>query len=130
MNDKLASSVSQNIRNNLNVFDSFHNLTTSKIKERSPDIIPEENYKDKIFLDSNNESDKKKKKQKEMDIISLNIEKSTQNLNQPDLFYADLFSNLIFRKSHKFHSSSKILKNSIILEKNEENQLEEENNAN
>ena len=130
MNDKLASCVSPKIRSNLHAFDTFQNLTTFKNKEISSDIIPEEKSKDKIFLDYNNDNDKKKKKRNEMDIISLNIKKSSQNLNQPDLFYADLFNHLIFKKNHKFHSSSKILKNSIILENNEEMDIEEEKNSN
>ena len=62
-----------------------------------------------------------------MDIISLNIKRSSQNLYQPDIFYADLFSHLIFRKkSSKYHSSSKILKSSNIIENNELEELKEE----
>ena len=38
---------------------------------------------------------KKKKKKNELDIIALNMLKSSQNLNQPDIFYAGLFSQLI-----------------------------------
>ena len=49
---------------------------------------------------------KKKKKKKELDIISVNIQKSSQNLNQPDVFYAGLFSKLIF-KSPTFKHDNK-----------------------
>ena len=47
---------------------------------------------------SHNNSVKKKKKKNnnDLDLIALNIQKSSQNLNQPDLFYAGLFSQLIF----------------------------------
>ena len=44
-------------------------------------------------------SPKKKKKKNELDIIQLNIQKSSQNLNQPEIFYAGLFSQLIFKGS-------------------------------
>ena len=64
-----------------------------------------------------------------MDIISLNIEQSSQNLNQPDLFYADLFSQLILRKTrkNKLNYSPKIWKkeNEIISERNEIQEMEE-----
>ena len=43
---------------------------------------------------------KKKKKKNELDIISLNIQKGSQNLNQPDVFYAGLFSQLMFKGSN------------------------------
>ena len=54
-----------------------------------------------VFAKKNQEniSIKKKKKKKELDIIQFNIQKSSQNLNQPDAFYAGLFSQLIFKGS-------------------------------
>ena len=48
---------------------------------------------------------KKKKKEKELDIIFINIQKSSQNLNQPDIFYAGLFSKLIFKGSSNYLSN-------------------------
>ena len=44
---------------------------------------------------------KKKKKKSELDIISSNIQKSSQNLNQPDIFYAGLFNQLIGNYKNK-----------------------------
>ena len=54
-----------------------------------------------VFAKKNPENDslRKKKKNNELDIIQLNIQKSSQNLNQPDVFYAGLFSQLIFKGS-------------------------------
>jgi hypothetical protein len=46
-----------------------------------------------------NDSPRKRKKNNELDIIQLNIQKSSQNLNQPDVFYAGLFSQLIIKGS-------------------------------
>ena len=46
-------------------------------------------------IDDNKNSNKKKKKHKDLEIISINLKKSTQNLNQPDVFYAGLFRQLI-----------------------------------
>ena len=40
---------------------------------------------------------KKKKKNLELKIISDNLKQSSQNLNQPDIFYAGLFTQLIFK---------------------------------
>ena len=40
---------------------------------------------------------KKKKKNLELKIISENLKQSSQNLNQPDIFYAGLFTQLIFK---------------------------------
>ena len=47
--------------------------------------------------EANKSRNKKKKKKKDLDIISLNLKKTSQNLNQPDIFYAGLFSELIFK---------------------------------
>ena len=50
---------------------------------------------------------RKKKKKSELDIISSNIQKSSQNLNQPDIFYAGLFNQLI--GNYKNKSTCRIL---------------------
>jgi hypothetical protein len=54
-----------------------------------------------VFAKKNpeNDSPRKRKKNNELDIIQFNIQKSSQNLNQPDVFYAGLFSKLIFKGS-------------------------------
>ena len=144
---RMASSISLSIKNKLhNIENIINNKYTKKsinIKHfdlEKNNIIPEEKLEE-ISKKSNNskqfehENDnrnndnhnKKKKKPKEMEIISLNIKKSSQNLYQPDIFYADLFSHLIFRKkSSKYHSSSKLMKSSNILENNELEELKEE----
>ena len=67
------------------------------------------------LVKDNNCSNKKKKKQKEIDIISFNIRKSSQNLNQPDIFYAGLFNELMVNYRNK--SSCKITN---IIKNNEE----------
>ena len=51
----------------------------------------------KKYNEANKSRNKKKKKKKDLDIISLNLKKTSQNLNQPDIFYAGLFSELIFK---------------------------------
>ena len=51
----------------------------------------------------------------ELDIITLNIQKSSQNLNQPDIFYAGLFSQLLFKGT-----SNENLKQNIENNKNNE----------
>ena len=42
---------------------------------------------------------KKKKRNSALDIINMNIMKSSENLNQPEVFYAGLFNQLIFKRS-------------------------------
>ena len=141
---KTASSISLSIKNKLYNIDHIHDKYTKRsiINKKHLDleknnIIPEEKQEENSKISNNiehenqheniNNQSKKKKKQKEMDIISLNIKRSSQNLYQPDIFYADLFSHLIFRKkSSKYHSSSKILKSSNIIENNELEELKEE----
>ena len=76
-------------------------------------IIEEEKKKKRyqqVCLNKNlNSIVKKKKKKNELDIISLNIQKGSQNLNQPDVFYAGLFSQLMFKGSN-YGNDSKNLK--------------------
>jgi len=54
---------------------------------------------------------KRKKKLKELDIISSNILKSSQNLNNPQAFYAGLFSQIMFKNYTKLNPS--IIKSNI-----------------
>ena len=58
-----------------------------------------------------------------MDIITSNIQKTSQNLNQPSEFYAGLFSNLISKDYPKLKESPHIFKSrsnlNNILEKTE-----------
>jgi hypothetical protein len=68
-----------------------------------------------------------------MEIISLNILKSSQNLNEPDIFYADLFSQLIIKDKGKnrFNSVSKKWKDDdSYIVGNEILEIEEENSKN
>ena len=71
---------------------------TSRSFEDDKDFNPK---KYEVFAKKNpeNNSPKRKKKNNELDIIQFNIQKSSQNLNQPDAFYAGLFSQLIFKGS-------------------------------
>ena len=62
---------------------------------------------------------KKKKKKSELEIISSNIQKSSQNLNQPEVFYAGLFNQLI--GNYKNKSTYRILDISHNYEANEKN---------
>jgi len=78
-------------------------------RQKSNTIEVKKDYNRKkyeVFAKKNpeNDSPKKKKKNKELDIIQLNIQKSSQNLNQPDVFYAGLFSQLIFKGSSNENS--------------------------
>ena len=59
------------------------------------------------ITEQNRNISKKKKKKSELDIISSNIQKSSQNLNQPDIFYAGLFNQLI--GNYKNKSTCRIL---------------------
>jgi hypothetical protein len=70
---------------------------------------------------------KKKKKLKELDIISSNILKSTQNLNNPQAFYAGLFSQIMFKNYTKI-SPSFIESNIDIKEKDEKSKIEPKDN--
>ena len=64
-----------------------------------------------------------------MEIISSNIQKSSQNLNHPELFYAGLFNNLItknyphMKETHLFDNknSNHNLENGIIKESEKQN---------
>ena len=136
-NKRMASSISLSIKNKINSnLDYLNNIHTIKDKSHlgfeKNAILEEklENSNDKKSLDESINSSKRKKNQKEMDIIALNIQKSSQNLNQPDLFYADLFSHLIKKDNQKnqkskFRSSSKIWKNIDIGNIPEKNEIQE-----
>ena len=65
------------------------------------------------FKKKNNSNNKirKKHKLKELDIISTNIQKSSQNLNQPDAFYAGLFNNLIIKDYPQLKETHHIFNN-------------------
>ena len=54
-----------------------------------------------------NTSTKKRKKNNELDIIQNNIKQSSQNLYQPDVFYAGLFSQLIFQENSNENNHKK-----------------------
>ena len=69
---------------------------------------------------------KKKKKKNELDIITLNIQKSSQNLNQPDIFYAGLFSQLLFKGT----SSENVNKNINNNDKDDINKIDDNNSEN
>ena len=66
---------------------------------------------------------KKKKKLKELDIISSNILKSSQNLNNPQAFYAGLFSQIMFKNYTKLNPST-IQSNIDIKKKDEQSKNE------
>ena len=122
---KMSSSISLGFKNNIRDMNNIRNINDLKeISQLNMDknIILEENQEasnnvsqasivEKKTFDIND--NKKSKKRKEIDIISLNIQKSSQNLNEPEVFYADLFSQLIIKDKGKngLHSLSKKWKN-------------------
>ena len=55
---------------------------------------------------NNISQNKKKKKLRELDIISSNILKSSQNLNNPQAFYAGLFNQIMFKNYTKLNPSN------------------------
>ena len=142
----MSSSISLGFRNNKHEMDNFHNINDKKkvvhfnlennvISEENHDAtISQKSINENKTLDSNDKNDNKKsKKKKEMEIISLNIQKSSQNLNEPDIFYADLFSQLIIKDKGKnrFNSVSKKWKDDdSYIVGNEILEIEEENSKN
>ena len=77
---------------NENILKSFKTqIYNHEIKKQKRNISPPSKLND----NNKNNNSKKKKKKKDLDIISFNLKKSSQNLNQPDIFYAGLFSELI-----------------------------------
>ena len=76
--------------------------------EKSFDTQNEIDFNDERKRKTTNARIRKKQKIKELDIISSNIQKSSQNLNQPDLFYAGLFNNLINKDYHQLKQTHKI----------------------
>ena len=72
-------------------FSSRSRKDENKENEKQKRNIPPSKLND----NNKNNNIKKKKKKKDLDIISINLKKSSQNLNQPDIFYAGLFSELI-----------------------------------
>ena len=68
-------------------------------------------------------------KKNELDIISLNIQKSSQNLNQPDIFYAGLFSQLLFKGTSK-EDDNKNIDEENNNEKDKEENEQEKNKSN
>ena len=145
---KLSSSIALSFKNNIRDMDNLHKL--NGIKEMSQlnmdeNIILEENLEasnnisqnsigeNKTFNIGDKDDNKKSKKKRDMDIISLNIQKSSQNLNEPDVFYADLFSQLIIKNKgkNKIRSLSKKWKDDdSYLVGNDIHEIEEEKSKN
>ena len=136
-NKKMSSSISLRIENkinsNLDYLKNIHTIKEKKLPDFEKNIILEEkieNSNDKKSIEESVDNSKRRKNKKEMEIISLNIKKSSQNLNQPDLFYADLFSHLIRKDNqknlkNKNLSSSKLWKNIDINNISERNEIQE-----
>lgn len=101
------------------------NFFTSKRKSNTFTDNEEENY---IKKEKNRIKDRKKKKKNELDIISLNIQKSSQNLNQPDIFYAGLFSQLLFKGTSKEDDNKNIDEENNNEKDKEENEQEKNSN--
>ena len=123
-------------RNNNNRIIKRNSSTSCDINELKPiEDINENNdnnfyFKRKKFMTKSNDNNlKKKKKLKELDIISFNIQKTSQNLNQPSEFYAGLFNNLISKDYPKLNLSPNIFKskqtiNSVLeISENKKNEL-------
>ena len=111
---------------NSNFFDQKKKSNTIEEEEKK-----KKRYHENISNKNPNNIVKKKKKKNELDIISLNIQKGSQNLNQPDVFYAGLFSQLMF-KGNSHANDNKDLKykstnnneNGDIISNNDKNSYE------
>ena len=123
-------------RNNNNRIIKRNSSTSCDINELKPiEDINENNdnnfyFKRKKFMTKSNDNNlKKKKKLNELDIISFNIQKTSQNLNQPSEFYAGLFNNLFSKDYPKLNLSPNIFKskqtiNSVLeISENKKNEL-------
>ena len=115
INNKLLKTLSSNSLVSVSLLKSNYDKSFDTLNENDNNEIK----KKKI---SNNKV-KKRHKLKELDIISTNIQKSSQNLNNPDLFYAGLFNNLINKDYPKLKETHKIFNH-----KDNNFYLEEDNN--
>ena len=79
------------------------NCFTSKdlIKIEKKDESQKKKNEENSPKNNKNKNNKKKKKKNELEIITTNLQKSSQNLNQPDIFYAGLFSKLITKRGNE-----------------------------
>lgn len=95
------------------------NFHLSKIKDIDKFKAKKKRYstQERKFGDLTPSPNKRRKKEKELDIISINIQNSSQNLNQPDIFYAGLFSKLIFKGSSNYLSNQNKSENDSISKK-------------
>ena len=63
--------------------------------------ISSKTHSDKNITNKHISNTKKFKKNKEIEVISNNIKRNTQNLNNPQLFYTDLFHNIIEKQKKR-----------------------------
>ena len=78
---------------------------------KSFDTLNENEFKEIKKKKYSNNRIKKKHKMKELDIISSNIQNTSKNLNQPDVFYAGLFNNLIIKNYPQLKETHNIYNN-------------------
>ena len=78
---------------------------------KSFDTLNENEFKEIKKKKYSNNRIKKKHKMKELDIISSNIQNTSKNLNQPDVFYAGLFNNLIIKDYPQLKETNNIYNN-------------------
>ena len=120
-NNKLINSSSSNSFD-LGIIKSNENkrLSRNSINESFNDNMNYSPLKKKSLRKSNdNNFYRRKKKLKDLDIISSNIQKTSQNLNQPEVFYAGLFNNLIkdypkIKEVHNYFNKKKSVNSSTI----------------
>ena len=91
---------------------SLISIKLIKSKDGKPfDTLNENEFKEIKKKKYSNNRIKKKHKMKELDIISSNIQNTSKNLNQPDVFYAGLFNNLIIKNYPQLKETHNIYNN-------------------
>ena len=99
-NEKFVKKFKNQLSLGTNFFNTMELPKEEKKKENNKKIAVENNQKQNENENKNeNKNHKKKKKKNELALITKNMLKSSQNLNQPDVFYAGLFSQLITKGS-------------------------------
>lgn len=102
-NEKFIKEFKNQLDLGTNIFAIKELHKVEKKKENSNKKTDLENNQKENDNKIENKNHKKKKKKNELHLITTNMLKSTQNLNQPDIFYAGLFSQLITKSSPGGH---------------------------
>ena len=116
-NKKLNDKIVQKNNVETDTLKSFQSLNHNKFNKFRMSVIKGNDFLQKLNSDiggkeSNNDNRpiykmKKIKEKKEMFMISNNIKRNTQNLNNPELFYTGLFHNILEKQKQKNNLSIK-----------------------